>query len=126
VYNNFDVFSFLIEIGVTHLYHANTATTAASFLKEGGLLSRGAVESKSLLQTGQKSDDIDKLYGVWNDIFLDDLDIHQRSKKHNFYGPVLFRFKTEILTSPWTPDVAITKKNPVDWKEADSYSPLNF
>ena len=39
--------------GVSHLYHANTMITACTFIENGGLLSRGAVEDLGLSQSPQ-------------------------------------------------------------------------
>lgn len=120
-----EVLEFLKRKSISHLYHANTVKTACTFLRSGGLLSRGAVESQGLQQTYQPSDDKDKQFDVWNDIFLDDCDLHARKKDRNFYGPVLFKFKIEILQSFDLPEIWITKDNPVRWREdlsmADRY-----
>lgn len=104
-------------IGVNYLYHSNSVQTACTFLRCSGLLSRGAVEEKGLKQTWQKSDDTDKEFGVWYDIFLDDCDIHHRTKKINYYGPVLFVFNLAILQRSNLPNVRVTKSNPQSWDE---------
>lgn len=101
--------------GFTHLYHANTVQTACTYFQVGGLLSRGAVEHLGLLQTDQDSDEIDKEYGVWNDIFLDSADLHTIFPRQNYYGPVLFKFNIDILLSESLPPLMITKDNPVNW-----------
>lgn len=62
--------------GVESLHHANTVRTAGTFLRAGGLMSRGAVEDLGLDQTPQGSDEADRRYEVWYDIFLDRVDIH--------------------------------------------------
>ena len=116
-----EVFEALKEIGATHLHHTNSVTTSCTFLEEGGLLSRGFVESNHLVQTGQSSDGIDKKYGIWDRIFVDHVDIHfrgGRTKGPNQYGPVLFRFDLGILLElPADSDVLVTKSNPVHWYE---------
>jgi hypothetical protein len=105
------------DIGIDYLYHANSVRTACTFLQCGGLLSRGAVEDRGLRQTWQKSDDTDKKFGVWYDIFLDDCDLHNRSNRINYYGPVLFVFNLDILLRPHLPKMRVTKSNPQDWNE---------
>lgn len=67
---NMEIKSILKAKGVENLFHANTVCTAITFLKYGGLLSRGAVENMGLIQTSQISDNDDKKYGVFYDIFL--------------------------------------------------------
>jgi len=105
----------LKEKGITHLYHANTVKTACSFIQEGGLLSRGAVESRGLVQTPQSSDSDDKFFEVWNDIFLDSSDLHALHGRQNYYGPVLFKFSVDVLSIPNLPPLWITNNNPIYW-----------
>ncbi|WP_405155845.1 hypothetical protein [Paenibacillus sp. FSL K6-0108] len=112
--DSISLYKYLNSIGVSHSYHANTVPTACSFIKAGELLSRGAVEQLGLYQTAQDSDDIDKIFNVWNDIFLDCNDLHIRFGRENKYGPVLFKFKTEFLIQE-NFDVWITKDNPIRW-----------
>lgn len=113
--DNLELYNYLSEQGIKHLYHANTVTTACTFLLNGGLLSRGAVESRGLKQTSQSSDPIDVNFNVWNDIFLDSVDLHGLFPRQNYYGPVLFKYSLEILKYPNLPDVFITKDNPIRW-----------
>ena len=109
IYNEFE------RCKVQRLYHANTVTTACTFLSEGALLSRAEVERRRLPQTPQDSDKIDKEYGIWNDIFLDFFDVHDMTKMPvNIYGPVLFVFDVDVIASAEN-DVNITKKNPMSW-----------
>ncbi|MED0671730.1 hypothetical protein P4S95_16255 [Aneurinibacillus aneurinilyticus] len=112
--------SFLSDIGVTHLHHANTVLTACSFIKCGGLLSRGAVEHLGLKQTPQDSDDIDKQFGVWDDIFLDSVDLHDLFPRQNLYGPVVFKFSLDVLDHEELPVIWITKDNPIRWTKEQS------
>ncbi|PWK14505.1 hypothetical protein [Tumebacillus permanentifrigoris] len=114
-----ELLNLLKSLGVTYLYHANTVGTACTFLRNGGLLSRGGVASRGVFQTYQKSDDLDKEYGIWNDIFLDNFDIHQKRKIQNFYGPVLFIFHVDLLEINGLPPLCITKTNPTDWRNID-------
>jgi hypothetical protein len=113
--NKQKVVEILRSKGVSHLYHANSVKTSCTFIQQGGLLSRGAVESKGLVQTSQESDELDKKYGVWNDIFLDSVDLHERFNRNNKYGPVLFKFNLNLLTDDSTPPIWITKNNPMFW-----------
>ena len=107
---------FLRSMGINHLYHANTVQTSCTFIDAGGLLSRGAVEAYNLIQTFQSSDNIDKKYNVWNDIFLDSYDLHNLFKRRNYYGPVSFKFNIDILNDERLPKLWITKDNPIYWR----------
>lgn len=107
----------LLSKDIDYLYHVNTVTTALTFLEQGGLLSRGAVEDRGLPQTWQKSDDTDKEVGVFYDIFFDSVDIHERSKSLNFYGPVTFVYSIDVLDSLEDELVKITKSNPINWSK---------
>ena len=118
ILENNEVYRILKEKGVNMLHHANTEATCEGFLNENGLLSRGYMESRGMFMTPQYSDEIDKKVDVWNDIFLDDVDIHERANKKNHYGNVLFCFFTEILLDP-NFEIAITKTNPVKWKDGN-------
>ena len=97
---------------VEFLYHANTVSTSITFIENNALLSRHFVESNNLFQSNQPSDKEDKLFDVWDHVFLDGEDLHKRYSRANKYGPVLFRFKLELLTSPQFQNVFITKTNP--------------
>lgn len=108
----------LQENGIRFLYHANTLVTPCSFLQEGALLSRSAVEKRHLDQTSQKSDPIDKKFRIWNDVFLDVVDIHVKASNRNVYGPILFLIDLKMLGTS-VKSVWITKRNPVDWVARD-------
>ncbi|SEC25200.1 hypothetical protein SAMN04489761_2491 [Tenacibaculum sp. MAR_2009_124] len=112
--NNKDLYNLLSEKGIHHLYHANTVGTSRTFIEQGGLMSRGAVESKGLNQTPQSSDAIDKVFDVWNDVFLDTVDLHTYFSRQNYYGPVLFKLTTDFLNEIDL-DVWVTKDNPINW-----------
>ena len=64
---------FLKKRGFSTLCHVNTAATSLTFLRNGGLLSRQYIEDHAMtcFQTMQKSDDKDKEFGIFNDIFFD-------------------------------------------------------
>lgn len=113
-----EVYNVLIGKRVTHLYHANSVKTSLSQIRCGGLASRQLVESHGLPQTNQISDNDDKRYGIWGDIFLDTVDIHSRMSNRNHYGPVLFVLKVEILLSiPTSSRVLVAKYNPTKWAD---------
>ncbi|MGN7359471.1 hypothetical protein ACTHPF_20480 [Paenibacillus sp. SAF-054] len=114
--DNHDFYESLSKKGITHLYHANTVVTSCTFIQEGGLLSRGAVEARGLVQTPQSSDDDDKRFNVWNDIFVDSVDLHERFGRQNHYGPVLFKLSLELLKDSNLPPVWVTRDNPIYWK----------
>jgi hypothetical protein len=121
-----EVYKILSRHGVTSLFHANTVTTSCSFLKLGGLASRACLVEKGMSQTDQISDDGDKEFGVWNDIFTDGVDIHERGTIRNIYGPVLFQLPLDILNNlPSSSEVMVTRRNPLYWAniplEADRY-----
>jgi hypothetical protein len=105
--------------GVNVLCHANSVRTSSTFLREGGLFSRGAVEDRGLEQTDQTSDQGDRDLGLWHDIFLDGIDIHTRygAGARNEYGPVLFMYSVNLLSEPDLPPVWVIKSriNPLYW-----------
>jgi hypothetical protein len=111
-----EIRAMLEEKGVEFLYHANTVLTSLTFLKAGALLSRGYVEANGLVQTEQRSDAEDKEFDVWDHVFLDAMDLHQRWNRPNIYGPVLFKIKLDLLSSPKFPGCYVTKGNPMYWK----------
>ena len=87
---------------------------------EGALLSRQYVESNKLNQTPQKSDSKDKLFDIWDNVFVDGTDLHTKYSRSNFYGPVLFRLKLELLLSPFLSTIFVTKNNPIYWTSSSS------
>lgn len=117
VFTGREIKTYLLEKGVTELFHANTVTTSISFFKAGGLLSRGEVENRGLKQTSQLSDNDDKIYNIWNDIFFDSCDIHHMLKCPNKYGPVCFVFSIDLLDDPMLPEIRITRSNPYNWEK---------
>lgn len=110
-----EVFTILKEKDVQYLYHANTVATALTFIEEGALLSRHYVESNGLFQTPQDSDEKDKHYGIWDDVFIDGVDNHFQHKRHNIYGPVLFVLKPELLLEINKHPLLVTRYNPQYW-----------
>lgn len=112
--DNIELYEFLQEKSITHFFHANTLTTALTFIENNGLMSRGLVEKFGLKQTIQSSDDDDKKFNVWDDIFVDTVDLHGHFPRQNLYGPILFKFNIEFLLED-TLDIWITKNNPIYW-----------
>jgi hypothetical protein len=109
------VFDALSAEGVTKLHHANSVATACQFLRQKQLMSRGIVERMGMTQTPQDSDDVDRRYSVWFDVFLDSVDIHQRASRANVYGPVLFVFELTLIDRNRTGRIWVTKMNPTKW-----------
>ncbi|HWK03770.1 MAG TPA: hypothetical protein VNS58_09065 [Puia sp.] len=112
--HNHELYRFFIEKNIPYLYHANTIGTAMTFMQVGGLLSRGEVENRKLFQTYQSSDEKDKTVGVWNDIFLDTIDLHGHFPWQNVYGPLSFEISIEFMLH-YDFDIWITKNNPQYW-----------
>jgi hypothetical protein len=122
-----DVYQVLSLNNISRINHANTVVTSRSFLQLGGLASRGHVERHKLPQTTQYSDTIDKIFKIWNDIFTDSVDIHERVGGRNFYGPVLFVLDPQIMSNlPAQFEVLVTKTNPTKWKEGQSIQDRYF
>ncbi|MBU0923463.1 hypothetical protein KKG81_01145 [bacterium] len=117
--NNQELYDLLKEKGIENFFHANTLTTSLTFLENKGLMSRGLIEKKALQQTEQSSDEIDKKFNVWDDIFLDIIDLHGYFPRQNLYGPILFRFSIEFLKDNLF-DIWVTKNNPIYWNDNDS------
>lgn len=115
----------LLSRGVTQLYHANTVVTSLSFIRSGGLLSRGYAEDINAPQTSQQTDDSDKLFGIYYDIFFDATDIHRQMRSLNFYGPVSFAYSVDVLDHPGI-EVKVTKCNPQYWKPDQDASQRYF
>ncbi len=114
----------LAEKGIQYLYHANTVATSQTFIRIGGITSRGYVETHDLYQSPQESDGKDKEFGVWNDIFLDTVDLHTYHHRQNKYGPVSYVYDRELVLNPEF-EIWITKNNPMYWNanmtDADRY-----
>ena len=115
--NAFQVKRSLINAGVYNLYHVNTVVTSLSFINQGGLLSRQTAEIMGVAQTPQGSDNIDREFGIYNDIFFDSVDIHDRAKRPNEYGPVMFVYSVDVLDTLTEYDICITKDNPIYWED---------
>jgi hypothetical protein len=111
--------SALENAGVDALFHANTVTTACTFLSQGALLARGVVADMGLPQTPQSSDSLDKKHRIWRDLFVDGVDIHARIRSRNLYGPVLFVLDLDALRRPPVTTAWVTRKNPTKWKSGE-------
>lgn len=112
--DNKKLYDLLKSKNISNLYHANSVATSITFIEEGGLLSRHDVEERNLYQTPQTSDDIDKLFDVFGDIFLDTADLHEHFSRQNYYGPVLFKFSLELILDEEI-EIWVTKNNPIYW-----------
>jgi len=123
--NSATVYEILRAKGLNYFYHANTVKTSLNFIDSLALLSRGYIEENELEQTPQSSDDKDKVFGIWDYIFLDSNDLASYFSKPNKYGPILFAFGNELLLDDNIPTIRITKINPCYWTEeltdADRY-----
>lgn len=106
------VLEVLQKKGINEIFHANSVLTACQFLKKQSLLSRGTLERYGYMQTAQSSDAIDKTYSLWFDVFTDTVDIHNRARIPNIYGPVQFVLDTEVLKETSTGRIWVTKVNP--------------
>lgn len=116
------LYEILKKKGINSFHHANTVLTSKSFIEARSMLSRGHVEKLGLFQTEQASDAIDKKFNVWNDIFLDGLDLHKHFSRNSPYGPIMFLIDLKILHSPNFPHVYITKSNPTVWNSTTQWS----
>lgn len=123
--NNKELFDFFEEKEILALYHANTVSTSITYFQNDGLLSRGAVENANLYQTSQSSDEVDKVLGVWNDIFLDTTDLHSFFGRENHYGPILFELDKELIKDE-NFEIWITKNNPIYWNQNTSLEDRYF
>jgi hypothetical protein len=112
--DNKELYDFLKGKKVSNLFHANTVATSITYIEEEGLLSRQDIEGRGLYQTPQSSDAIDKLFDVFDDIFIDTRDLHKHFSRQNHYGPVLFKFGLELLLDD-SVEVWVTKDNPIHW-----------
>ena len=113
---NAEIKQVLLNKGVHHLYHTNTVETSISFLKSRGLLSRGQCIDNGLPQTIQYTDNSDKRYNIFYDIFFDSIEI-QRITGVSYYGPVMFVYNIDVLDTISEEHVLITKINPEKWHQ---------
>ncbi len=123
--NNRELYELFEEKGVKKLFHANTVATSITFLEEGGLLSRDWIERNERYQTPQSSDDIDKIFDVFDDVFIDTADLHKHFSRQNHYGPVLFQFGLDLLLDE-SLEFWVTKDNPIYWVKNSDPSDYYF
>ncbi len=112
--DNQELYNLFERKGVKNLFHANTVATSITYIEEGGLLSRQDIDDNGFYQTPQTSDDIDKLFDVFGDVFLDTIDLHKHFSRQNHYGPVLFIFNLELIRNSEL-NIWVTKDNPINW-----------
>ena len=117
----------LSSAGIEFLYHANTVETSLSYFRLGHLASREYLESQEMPQTWQPSDEGDKKFGIFNDLFLNFADFHARftKKEPNRYGPILYKFSAQKVLDYYLEkgfDLRLTNKQPHLWEEGDSSS----
>lgn len=122
---NAEIKQVLLNKNVQHLYHTNTVETSISFLKCNGLMSRGYCQDKNLPQTYQYTDNSDKRYGIFYDIFFDSIEIQERTGI-SYYGPVMFVYSIDVLDTVKEGHIRITKMNPEKWTPNMSISEKYF
>jgi hypothetical protein len=125
--NGAEVYPVLQQKNINRLYHANTVATSVTLLRLRCLASRGYVERNRLVQTDQYTDEVDRRFGIWDDVFTDSVDIHARIRDRNQYGPVVFVFDARMLaTLSADIDVLITKSNPTKWTDGQQHGDRYF
>lgn len=105
---------------VKYLYHADTVLTSQNFIKKDALISRENLEQSNSIFSVQKSDNIDKQYGINNFNYLDPADLSVEFGRPNLYGPVLFVFNVDIVLHPDFQPFKIYKTNPINWSPQTS------
>ena len=110
-----ELYDFLESKNLKYFFHANTVRTSCTLIRQKGLLSRGEITKRNLPMTPQSSDEIDKIFDVWNDIFFDIVDLHGYFPRQNLYGPVCFKLSNKFLLDDNLPNICITKNNPIYW-----------
>ncbi len=94
------------------LYHANSVATVLSYIKNQKMYSRQYGDTfHREEQTGQWSDEIDKRYGIYNDIFFDNCDCRLVANAQSVYGPITLVLDEKILKDEKN-HIRITKSNP--------------
>lgn len=110
------IYKILTAKNIDYFHHVNTYQTSKTFIENNALLSRKYVDNKHLNQTPQSSDAIDKEYGIYDDIFVDGLDLHKHFNRNSPYGPIMFKIDLKLLTVPNFSKIYITKDNPTNWR----------
>lgn len=125
--NGNDLYNIFLKKNIKTLHHANSVMTSISIIRLGGLASRHLVEKNGLRQSGQYTDELDKQFGIWDDVFMDTVDIHRRIRNRNQYGPVLFEVDVSVLQAlPSSARVLVSKMNPSKWKESTPFRDRYF
>ena len=123
--NGQQLVSLLNSLGKDNIFHANTVSTAISYIRTGGLKSRRFVvqNPQRCFQTFQNSDKLDREFNIDNDIFFDVENIWQLGRIC-FYGPVVFQYSTAVLSN--LENITISRCNPSNWinlPEEERYYP---
>lgn len=116
------IYKILTDKKIESFHHVNTLKTSLTFIQNNALLSRQFVEQNSLIQTAQDSDLIDKKYSIWDDIFVDGLDLHDHFNRNSPYGCIMFKIDLKLLTLPGFQEVYITKDNPTNWHKIPEWT----
>lgn len=114
--NGIELANLLRQRSFSSICHVNTVATALTYLRQGGLLSRQYVanNSQSCFQTVQNSDEKDKSFNIFNDIFFDAENIWEKmSSTICFYGPVVFMYDVAVLDQ--FQNVYVSMSNPKYW-----------
>jgi hypothetical protein len=118
--------AFLRDHGVDQLFHANTVETSLSFLRHGHLLGREQSLLMGAPMTPQYTDEVDRRYGIFNDLFFNMKDLHVLFRSANNYGPILFKIgvdKFEEFIAATSGRVGVTTGYlPHRWQDSDSAS----
>ncbi len=102
--------------GVTHIYSANSVSTACRLLRHRCLMSQVNIDRLGI--GGQSSPGVDACaedYTRWNDVFTETVDIHRHTGSINPAGPVVFELDLEIIRNTYTGKVWVTRSNPSEW-----------
>lgn len=94
---------------IGRLYHANSVPTAFDYISRGYIYSRQKGDEFNK-QTAQRSDELDKALGIYNDIFFDTSDIpYCVGTNTSAYGPIMFVLKPQLIKGK---RIRVTKLNP--------------
>ena len=94
---------------IGRLYHANSVPTAFDYISRGYIYSRQKGDEFNK-QTAQRSDELDKALGIYNDIFFDTSDIpYCVGTNTSAYGPIMFVLKPQVIKGK---RIRVTKLNP--------------
>lgn len=108
------------------LYHANSVSTAITYIQYKMMYSRQYGEDYFReFQTAQDSDESDKRDGVYNDLFFDNCDIRLNNGRRSAYGPVSFVINERVLLDPGS-TIRITKVNPGNTKREESFGEMPY